>query len=156
MLPLWRWGELRGKDAAFAAWIAHPLLSSATSWLGIAEAAGLSEAVIGLTLVAVGTSLPELAVGVIAALRQQADVAVGNVLGSNIFNVLGILGMAALLQPLTVPTRILAVDQWVMLATALLVWGALRSGRQLSRWEGALLLGSYGVYLGLGLTVWGA
>ncbi|NBC01140.1 MAG: calcium/sodium antiporter [Bacteroidetes bacterium] len=124
--------------------------------VGIAEAAGLSEAVIGLTLVAVGTSLPELAVGVVAAFRQQADVAVGNVLGSNIFNVLGILGVAALLQPLPVPARIVAVDQWMMLGTALLVWGALYTGRQLSRWEGALLLGSYSVYLGLGLTVWGA
>ncbi len=115
--------------------------------VSIAEAAGLSEAVIGLTLVAAGTSLPELAVCIIACLRQQADVAVGNVLGSNIFNVLGILGVAALLQPLPIPARIAAVDQWVMLGTALLLWLVLFTGRRLSRWEGLLLLVAYGTYL---------
>lgn len=113
----------------------------------IAEAAGLSEAVIGLTLVAVGTSLPELTVSIIAALRQQADVAVGNVLGSNIFNVLGILGLSALVQPLSIPARILAVDQWVMLATALLISVVLFTGRRLTRWEGGLLLISFGAYV---------
>jgi cation:H+ antiporter len=70
--------------------------------VGIAEHFGVSEAVIGLTLVAVGTSLPELSISVIAAIRRHADVAVGNILGSNIFNLLGILGISALLQPLPV------------------------------------------------------
>ncbi|HRP87374.1 MAG TPA: calcium/sodium antiporter, partial [Gammaproteobacteria bacterium] len=81
--------------------------------VGLAEEFGVSEAVIGLTLVAVGTSLPELTVGVMAALRRHADVAVGNILGSNIFNLLGILGVAALVEPLAVNPRILAFDQWV-------------------------------------------
>jgi len=121
--------------------------------VGIAESAGLSEAVIGLTLVAVGTSLPELSISVIAALRRHADVAVGNVLGSNIFNLLGILGVSALLQPLPVPARILAFDQWVMLGTAALLLAFLYSGRRLTRLEGAFLLLGYAVYVGLSVTV---
>jgi cation:H+ antiporter len=115
--------------------------------VGIAQSLGISEVVIGLTLVAVGTSLPELSVSVIAALRRHADVAVGNVLGSNIFNLLGILGVSALIQPLHVNARVLQVDQWVMLATALLLFAFLYTGRQLSRWEGGLLLAGYGLYL---------
>ena len=83
--------------------------------IGIAAYFGVPEAVVGLTLVAVGTSLPELSISVIAAIRRHADVAVGNVLGSNIFNLLGILGVSALLQPLPVHPRIIHFDQWVML-----------------------------------------
>lgn len=124
--------------------------------VGIAETLGLSEAVIGLTLVAVGTSLPELTISVIAALRRHADVAVGNVLGSNIFNVLGILGISALVQPLPVNVRILQFDQWVMLASALLLIVFLYTGRRLSRPEGGVLLLGYGVYLGLCFAVPGA
>jgi cation:H+ antiporter len=120
-----------------------------TGAVGIAESLGLSEAVIGLTLVAVGTSLPELTISVIAALRRHADVAVGNVLGSNIFNVLGILGVSALVQPLPVNARIQQFDQWVMLASALLLIVFLYTGRRLSRPEGAVLLLGYGAYLGL-------
>ncbi len=120
--------------------------------VGIAQHFGVSEAVIGLTLVAVGTSLPELSISVIAALRRHTDVAVGNVLGSNIFNLLGILGVSALLQPLPVHARILQFDQWVMLATALLVLLFLYTGRRISRLEGGILLIGYGLYLGLSLT----
>ncbi len=111
--------------------------------VGIAQGLGVSEALIGLTLVAVGTSLPELTVSVIAALRRHADVAVGNILGSNIFNLLGILGVSALVQPLAVAGRITAVDQWVMLGAALLLTLFLLTGRRLSRGEGALLLAAY-------------
>jgi cation:H+ antiporter len=120
-----------------------------TGAVGIAESLGLSEAVIGLTLVAIGTSLPELTISVIAALRRHADVAVGNVLGSNIFNVLGILGVSALVQPLPVTARIQQFDQWVMLASALLLIVFLYTGRRLSRREGGVLLLGYGAYLGL-------
>lgn len=120
--------------------------------VGIAQHFGVSEAVIGLTLVAVGTSLPELSISVIAALRRHTDVAVGNVLGSNIFNLLGILGVSALLQPLPVHARILQFDQWVMLAAALLVLLFLYTGRRISRLEGGILLIGYGLYLGLSLT----
>ncbi|WP_304639145.1 calcium/sodium antiporter [Pseudomonas sp.] len=115
--------------------------------VGIAESLGLSKAVIGLTLVAVGTSLPELTVSVIAALRRHADVAVGNILGSNIFNLLGILGVAGLMAPLPLDERILGFDQWVMLATAVLLLAFLYTGRRLSRTEGAVLLGAYAAYL---------
>jgi len=127
-----------------------------TGAVGIAESLGMSEAVIGLTLVAVGTSLPELTISVIAALRRHADVAVGNVLGSNIFNVLGILGVSALVQPLPVTARILQFDQWVMLASALLLIVFLYTGRRLSRREGGVLLLGYGAYLGLCLASPGA
>ena len=123
--------------------------------VGIAENFGVSEAVIGLTLVAVGTSLPELSISVIAALRRHADVAVGNILGSNIFNLLGILGVSALLQPLPVHARILQFDQWVMLGSSLLLLLFLYTGRHLSRLEGGVLLAGYGVYLGLSFTKYG-
>lgn len=121
--------------------------------IGLAERFGVSEAVIGLTLVAVGTSLPELAISVVAAIRKHADVAVGNILGSNIFNILGILGVSALLQPLPVHARILQFDQWVLLATALLLLLFLYTGRQLSRIEGAFFLGCYGGYLALSFAL---
>lgn len=123
--------------------------------VGIAEHFGVSEAVIGLTLVAVGTSLPELSISVIAALRRHADVAVGNILGSNIFNLLGILGVSALLQPLPVHARILQFDQWVMLGSSLLLLLFLYTGRRLSRLEGGVLLAGYGVYIGLSFTTYG-
>lgn len=120
--------------------------------IGLAESFGVSEAVIGLTLVAVGTSLPELAVSVMAALRRHADVAVGNILGSNIFNLLGILGISAFLQPLPVPERILQFDQWVMLGTAVVLLLFLYTGRRLSRMEGGLLLAGYVAYVVLSFT----
>ncbi|RLT96808.1 calcium/sodium antiporter [Ketobacter sp.] len=123
--------------------------------VGIAESLGVSQAVIGLTLVAVGTSLPELSISVIAAFRRHADVAIGNVLGSNIFNLLGILGVSALLQPLPVHARILLFDQWVMLGTSLILLFFLYTGSRLSRFEGSLLLLGYGVYLSLSFTVFG-
>ena len=123
--------------------------------VGIAEHFRVSEAVIGLTLVAVGTSLPELTISVIAAFRRHADVAVGNVLGSNIFNLLGILGVSALLQPLPVHARILQFDQWVMLGTSLLLLLFLYTGRRLSRLEGGILLAGYGVYVALSFTEFG-
>lgn len=121
--------------------------------IGIAEYFAVPEAVIGLTLVAVGTSLPELSISVIAAFRRHADVAIGNILGSNIFNLLGILGVSALLQPLPVHARILQFDQWVMLGTSLLLLLFLFTGRRLSRLEGGILLIGYGLYVLLSFTV---
>jgi cation:H+ antiporter len=123
--------------------------------VGIAEYLGVSEAVIGLTLVAVGTSLPELSISVIAAFRRHADVAIGNVLGSNIFNIMSILGISALLQPLPVHERILQFDQWVMLGTSLVLLLFLYTGNRLSRLEGGLLVLGYGVYLVLSFTRFG-
>ncbi len=117
-----------------------------TGAVNMAQHLGVSEAVIGLTLVAVGTSLPELTVGVMAALRRHADVAVGNILGSNIFNLLGILGISALVHPVVVNPRIIAFDQWVMLASALLLVVFLHTGQRLSRGEGMALLACYAGY----------
>jgi cation:H+ antiporter len=123
--------------------------------VGIAEHFGVSEAVIGLTLVAVGTSLPELSISVIAAIRRHADVAIGNILGSNIFNLLGILGISALLQPLPVTERIQQFDQWILLGTSLFLLLFLYTGRRLSRLEGGILLVSYSAYVWLSFSVFG-
>jgi cation:H+ antiporter len=122
--------------------------------VGIAEHFGISETVIGLTLVAVGTSLPEFSISVIATLRGHADVAIGNVLGSNIFNSLGVLGISALVQPLPIQARILQFDQWVMLGASLLLLLFLYTGQRLSRLEGGTLLVCYLVYLTLSFTVY--
>lgn len=121
--------------------------------IGIAESYNISEAVIGLTLVAVGTSLPELSISVLAAFRKHTDVAIGNILGSNIFNVLGILGISALIQPLTVNTRILAFDQWVLLGLSLLIMLFLYTSRKLSRWEGGVLFLGYVTYILVSFTL---
>lgn len=123
--------------------------------VGLAKHFGVSEVVIGLTMVAVGTSLPEFSISVIAALRGHADVAVGNILGSNIFNLLGILGISALLQPLPVHTRVLQFDQWVMLGASFLLLIFLYTRTRLSRPEGALLLTGYGIFVVLSLTTFG-
>ncbi|MFN3226064.1 MAG: calcium/sodium antiporter [Hyphomicrobiales bacterium] len=117
------------------------------SSVGIARAFGLSETVIGLTLVAIGTSLPELATTVMAALRRHADVALGNVIGSNMFNLLGIIGVAALVGPIPVDPGILRVDLWVMLAASLALAPFAIRTLEMSRVTGAVLLIAYAVYL---------
>lgn len=109
---------------------------------------GISETVIGLTVVAVGTSLPELVTSVMAAVRRQSDVALGNIVGSNIFNILGILGVTAIIQPIPIPAQILSFDIWVMLAvTALLILFA-TTGLRICRREGAVMLALYVGYVG--------
>jgi cation:H+ antiporter len=119
--------------------------------LTLARAAGISETVIGLTLVAVGTSLPELATSVTAAIRRHGDVAFGNVVGSNIFNILGIAGTTALVSPIPIPAQILAFDIWAMLAaTAALIAFAV-TGWRVTRTEGAVLLAAYAAYLAVQL-----
>jgi cation:H+ antiporter len=112
----------------------------------LAAAAGMSESVIGLTVVAVGTSLPELIACIVAVMRKHEDVALGNVVGSNIYNLFGILGITALIQPIAVPDEIAAFDIWVMLGVTSLLLVQLRSGWRLSRPEGALLLALYAGY----------
>ncbi|WP_394692478.1 calcium/sodium antiporter [Hyphobacterium sp.] len=115
--------------------------------IDVATAFGIPEAVIGLTIVAVGTSLPELAATIAAALRRQGDVAFGNVIGSNIFNAAGILGAAALVRPLDVPARILGEDIWVMLAATAILLVFAFTGQRVDRREGALLLALYAGYI---------
>jgi cation:H+ antiporter len=112
----------------------------------IARTYGMSEAVIGLTLVAVGTSLPELATSVMAAFRGHSDVAVGNVVGSGIFNILGILGVTAVLRPITVASQMAAVDVWVSVAVAVLLVPFLLRRGHIGRVAGAWFTGLYVVY----------
>ena len=114
----------------------------------LAKKLEISEALIGLTLVAVGTSLPELATCVIAALRRHGDVALGNIVGSNIFNSLGIAGATAIVVPIEVPTEIARLDIWIMLGAALLLGAFARTNWRVSRQEGAILLLAYAAYLG--------
>ena len=118
-----------------------------TGAVGLARAAELSEAVIGFTLVAVGTSLPELATSVVAAVKREGDVAFGNIVGSNIFNILGILGITTLVTPLPMPPEVVRFDLWAMLAATLLLVVFARSGARIVRREGAAFLLLYGGYL---------
>jgi cation:H+ antiporter len=112
----------------------------------LAKGFGVSDTIIGLTIVAVGTSMPELITSVMAALRKHSDVAYGNIIGSNIYNVLFILGTTSIIKPIEMPQQIAQLDIWVMLAaTALLVFFA-RSGFKLQRWEGFAFLGGYIAY----------
>lgn len=113
----------------------------------IATAWGVPEEVIGLTMIAIGTSLPELATAIAAAVKKHNDVALGNVVGSNVFNILGVMGAAALTKPATAPAQIMQFDVWVMLAVTLLLVPFFLSGRQLSRAEGGLLLAGYAAYI---------
>lgn len=115
----------------------------------IAQLAGLTPAVIGLTVVAMGTSLPELVVSLVAAADGQSDIAVGNVVGSNIFNVLLILGGAALAQPIAGSLTELRLDLGVFLGFSLVAVLLMRGARHISRLEGGLLVGSYAVFLGV-------
>ena len=105
----------------------------------MARSWGVSEATIGLTVVAVGTSLPELGTSLIAARRGQGDIAIGNVIGSNIFNVLGIMGVTAVVQPLR-PIGITWLDLGLMLALGGATWLMAGSGRRVDRLEGAALV----------------
>jgi cation:H+ antiporter len=114
--------------------------------VAVATALGVSEAVIGLTIVAAGTSMPELATSLVAALRKQPDIAIGNVIGSNVFNVLGILGAAALVAPMQAP-GVSMVDVGAVILFTLLLLPLLFTGRLLHRAEGVLLLALYGGYL---------
>ena len=129
------------------------LLVLGSGWLvdaavAFARWAGVSELVIGLTIVAAGTSLPEVAASVIASIKGERDIAIGNVVGSNIFNILGVLGMAALLSPAPLPVApsMMAFDCWVMLAVAFACLPVLFTGRVIARWEGAVFLGYYAAY----------
>ena len=107
---------------------------------------GVSEAVIGLTIVAAGTSMPELATSMVAAFRKQEDIAIGNIVGSNIFNILAILGVSGLVKPFD-GGGVQPLDFYFMLGTSLLLLPLMRTGMRLNRWEGLVLLGVYGGYL---------
>jgi cation:H+ antiporter len=142
--PLWL--------AAFAVVVGIAALVAGSNMLiegatGIARAYGISQAVIGVTLVAIGTSLPELAAVIVAAIRNHADVALGNVLGSNVFNVFGMLGLTALIEPLAINRAFLDLDMWVMLGVSALLLVFLTTGNRLNRGESLVLLAGYTAYV---------
>ena len=113
----------------------------------IAEYFGISQLVIGISIVAIGTSLPELATSMVASYRGESDISVGNVIGSNIFNVLLVLGVVALVNPLNVGEDAVNIDLWVMMGISIGIWPFLRTGHRLSRPEGAILLLVYIGYM---------
>lgn len=115
--------------------------------LGVAAWLGVADTAVGLTIVALGTSLPELAAGTAAALRKQGSVAIGNVLGSNVFNILGILGLTGLVIPLQVPATILDFDIWYMIAAGLPLLPVAFITRKLGRWLGLGMSVFYLVYI---------
>lgn len=108
----------------------------------IARYLGVTEAVIGLTIVAIGTSMPELATSLIASAKKEGDIAIGNVVGSNIFNILSILGITAMLQPLAMG-NITWVDMGVMVVTAVILVPFMYTGFRIERWEGGVMLAGY-------------
>ena len=123
---------------------AHLLVGGA---IFLARGMGVSDTLVGLTIVALGTSLPELVTSLVAAMRKQGDVALGNVLGSNLYNILGILGITAAVHPVDVPPEIARLDIWVLVAaTLLMVLFARRLGK-ITRGEGLLLIAGYAAYI---------
>ncbi|GIU46434.1 calcium/sodium antiporter [Shewanella algidipiscicola] len=144
--------------------LAHPLLATLLIAVGIsmligggmlfvdgavtlAQQFGVSELIIGLTIVAIGTSMPELVTSVVAARKGESDIAIGNVVGSNLFNILGILGITALIHPIT-SGGLQIIDMSMMLALALILLPVAWTGMRIGRREGALLLVAYLCYLG--------
>ena len=118
--------------------------------VNFAKAMGVSDLVIGLTIVAAGTSMPEVATSITAAIKGERDIAVGNVVGSNTFNILGCLGLSGLVSRdlgLAMAPSLLAFDIWVMLAVALACLPVFMTGREIARWEGGVFLGYYIAYV---------
>jgi cation:H+ antiporter len=118
--------------------------------VNFAKAMGVSDLVIGLTIVAAGTSMPEVATSITAAVKGERDIAVGNVVGSNTFNILGCLGLSGLMSGdlgLAMAPSLLAFDIWVMLAVALACLPVFMTGREIARWEGGVFLGYYVAYV---------
>lgn len=144
VLPLWR--EIAGILIGLVLLVSggDMLVSGAT---GIARSVGVPEAVIGLTIVAVGTSLPELATSVIAATRNQSGIAVGNVVGSNIFNIAGILGVTAIVTRLPISQGFAVLDIPVMVGVSVMLAALLLLRKGISRYAGVLLISAYAAYV---------
>ncbi len=143
-MPWWKIGALTVLGLAGLPLGADLLVDGAVN---IAQRFGVDDGIIGLTLVAVGTSLPELATSVMAALRRQADVAIGNVVGSNIFNLLGIMGVASFFGPLPVPAGFLHLDLWIMLGTSLIMAPFVLSYLNIGRAWGVAFITCYAIYV---------
>lgn len=123
--------------------------ATVTGAVKLALLIGMSERVIGLTIVSAGTGLPEVVASFVSSLRGRSDIAIGNVIGSNLFNILATLGLTSIVTPLAVQPAIIANDNWWMLGVTLLLFPVMFTGRVVNRWEGALLLLVYATYLGL-------
>jgi len=115
--------------------------------IGLASSWGISESVIGLSLIAIGTSLPELSTTVIAALHKNSDVAIGNVIGSNLFNILAILGITAMMVDIPVEPSFLRFDLWVMLGASVVLWLFVLLKARIGKFAGVIFLASYASYL---------
>lgn len=126
---------------ALGAWL---LVESAVS---MAKSFDVPDLVIGITIVAIGTSLPELATSVVAAYRGESDISVGNVIGSNIFNVFLVLGVVAMIMPIKVNPLAVKVDLWVMLGVCIIIWPLMRIGLKITRRDGVFLLIGYVMYM---------
>ena len=140
--PVWKlllWGVLGG---VVVVWGSNITVDSATA---LAEAIGLSEKFIGLTIVALGTSLPELVTSVTAAKKGNADIAIGNIVGSNIFNILFVLGTSALIIPITFESSFV-IDSIIAVAAGVLLWIATVKSKKLTRPWGILMLVGYAAY----------
>ncbi len=123
--------------------------ATVTGAVELGRLCGLSEGVIGLTIVAGGTGLPEVVTSLVSSARGRDDVAIGNVIGSNIFNILGILGISGLVRPVAVPIEMIHSDSLWMLGVTVLLLPVMISGRKISRREGSFLLATYFLYIGL-------
>ncbi|MFY7857519.1 MAG: calcium/sodium antiporter [Rubrivivax sp.] len=160
--------EAEAKPAEKGAWDAHwavqvglivaglVALVFGSDWLvtaavNFAKTLGVSDVVIGLTIIAAGTSMPEVATSIMAAIKGERDIAVGNVVGSNIFNIAGCLGLTAIVAPaglgVPMPPSVMNFDIWVMLAVAVACLPVFLSGREIARWEGGVFLGYYAAYV---------
>lgn len=144
-IPLWKAAVMVAAGLAGLIWGGDRFVDGAS---GLARSMGVSDAVIGLTIVAVGTSLPELATSVVAAVKGETGLAIGNVIGSNIFNVLLVLGAAAAVSPLPFG-GVGAVDVWTLVGASVLFWacGWLIGRRTITRGEGALMTACYAAYM---------
>jgi cation:H+ antiporter len=140
----WYCGLLVVGGVAFLAGGAHATVTGAVE---LARLLGWSERVIGLTIVSVGTGLPEVVASLVSSVRGRTDVAIGNVIGSNLFNILGILGLSAATTPLPVDPALIATDCWWMLGVTLMLFPIMFTGLRIDRWEGVVLLAVYGAYL---------
>ena len=114
----------------------------------VAEQLGVSEAIIGLTIVAGGTSLPELATSIISARKGQSGIAIGNVVGSNVFNILAILGITGFISPMTNLGGITTIDLTMLILSIILVWAMSFTKYKIERWEGSMLIVIFSFYLG--------
>ncbi len=123
--------------------------ATVTGAVGVARLLGLSERVIGLTIVSAGTGLPEVMASLVSSIRGRSDIAIGNVIGSNLFNILGVLGISALAAPLPVQPAIFENDCWWMMGITLILFPVMISRLRVNRWEGGLLLAVYGTYLAI-------